>query len=733
MVIMRILAGGGVWVLLLSAALGCSDGKKNEVAGPVDPGITVAKVMINATTGGTYPLPGGAVLIVAPLALPQDTEITIKAPKTQSRASRVQKWDFQPSGLTFKTPATLRVPYDKVNGVQPIISGFMASPAQPIRKAGLELTNAVGLDAVARDEGNGTIDVILPHFTFVMVLIQVDRYIYVVPEIPSRYLQPADMLFVLTLGDSDPGPNWNPGHVGIFTGGSMACLPPSSDSLVESTPPMVRTHNLMSFRTGNGHQYLGARRPAGTALSSTERKSVTDFCSMQVGKPYSLVFGQGNVGSSDPMAGLSLNGGFSCIGLAEAAHDTIGRGSLEVREGLIATPLELYDATVPVEEFTMGVGEILQDMRVRNIVVHPGSPYIGTMLRGWYCDGYPCASPEGDAVDPDSELKGTKPDTLTFTQSGRGHYVINYTAIPEDAGKSFDMTIETKAFIKFSTPFGAVNIGQQVATARLKINVVPCSGVTPPGCFLPTDPPRTQVACLVGGDEGKTISQKITNSVALTQGGTHGNSNTVLPHDPILAMVDLFFGTSYAQEFNDFLLQGAFLNTYFPCGAGTYGTTLCPVMDTPGKAGRWFVIQTQLGADVPLKDSVYSYQYGFVFDADDDPGNNYQADPRYADDYYQGTDRWYSAEYSPQAGWQLKVSDARNGQIRPVTSSARLVISGSTMSLFVPATEFSAVNPGYRITAFRHKGDYGQMPPHDYSADTHPPVRMPLRRVSSPQ
>jgi len=36
------------------------------------------------------------------------------------------------------------------------------------------------------------------------------------------------------------------------------------------------------------------------------------------------------------------------------------------------------------------------------------------------------------------------------------------------------------------------------------------------------------------------------------------------------------------------------------------------------------------------------------------------------------------------------------------------------IALLVPKSELSIDNPAYRLTAFRHKGDYGMNPPYDW-------------------
>lgn len=166
----------------------------------------------------------------------------------------------------------------------------------------------------------------------------------------------------------------------------------------------------------------------------------------------------------------------------------------------------------------------------------------------------------------------------------------------------------------------------------------------------------------------------------------------------------------------------------FPCGNGPNGFTVCPVLDAPDPGGEQLVIAVQYAADIPLADPSNLSQYGFVFDQDGDASNNYRPIPQFAGDYYQDTDKWYSVEYSPAQGWRLVVTDARNGSFVQVASAARAVISGRVMMLVVPASEFAVARPAYRTTAFRHRGDFGQNPPHDWNADYDPQPGKPLRK-----
>ncbi|MEE9572750.1 MAG: hypothetical protein V3W20_06880, partial [Candidatus Neomarinimicrobiota bacterium] len=113
-----------------------------------------------------------------------------------------------------------------------------------------------------------------------------------------------------------------------------------------------------------------------------------------------------------------------------------------------------------------------------------------------------------------------------------------------------------------------------------------------------------------------------------------------------------------------------------------------------------------LEQDIPPADPTNHYQYGFVFDRDGDPSNNYQPHPDYANDFFKDTDFWIVAYYHPDYGWGLEISDATNGVVTTASSAAKMLISGNTIIVFIPRSEFYAQYIGYRITAFRHDGSW---------------------------
>lgn len=181
-------------------------------------------------------------------------------------------------------------------------------------------------------------------------------------------------------------------------------------------------------------------------------------------------------------------------------------------------------------------------------------------------------------------------------------------------------------------------------------------------------------------------------------------------------------------ERNEGKRQAPVLEVLLPCGETEFGLVLCP--DTPrgDESDAFFFVYETVRGPIPLDDPNHYYQYGIVFDSDDLPGNNWVPHPDFPGDVYQGTDQWYSAEYTPQGGWRLIVSKIIAGNITPMASDARMVIANESLVLVVPKSEFASDNPGYRVTSYEHMGDYGNTNP--WSGDVHPKVDEPLATLA---
>jgi hypothetical protein len=162
----------------------------------------------------------------------------------------------------------------------------------------------------------------------------------------------------------------------------------------------------------------------------------------------------------------------------------------------------------------------------------------------------------------------------------------------------------------------------------------------------------------------------------------------------------------------------------FPCGEGPLGTTVCGAPSAFAEGEYVFVLAT-LGADIPTADPLGTYQHAVVFDADGVTKNNYVPSPQYPKDFFQDTDKWYQLSYTPAGGFSLRVVDARVSVSNPVASGARLLVAGREFAAFIPRAELDGTEPGFRVSTFRHEGDYG-LSGGPWDASYHPPLEEPL-------
>lgn len=235
------------------------------------------------------------------------------------------------------------------------------------------------------------------------------------------------------------------------------------------------------------------------------------------------------------------------------------------------------------------------------------------------------------------------------------------------------------------------------------------------------------LAILLGQDPadptGPSVCQTLCDSGGTSEAGNdtvHSLGNLTAPAQD---EVDILQYGSLKLTLTEELAVG--VDTLFPCGSSPFGTTLCS--GGALEPGAYRVLYQRLDAPISTAPKLY-YQYGFALDADGITGNNYKASAQYPKDFFDGTDLWYQVTGAPGAGLSLKVTDARNGGFQDVSSGARVLVIGDSLALLAPAGEIPSDSAGYRVTAFRHDGDYGMQPPHVWSGDVVPPVGAPLAR-----
>ncbi|MBK8237806.1 MAG: caspase family protein [Deltaproteobacteria bacterium] len=184
--------------------------------------------------------------------------------------------------------------------------------------------------------------------------------------------------------------------------------------------------------------------------------------------------------------------------------------------------------------------------------------------------------------------------------------------------------------------------------------------------------------------------------------------------------------TSDATEEVDWIDRGSILGVQLdgdvPCGAGDGATVLCTATSLP-ITGTAAIFYGRVAAPIDVDDLEFDHQYGFVFDTDGDASNDYVPGPQYPADFFAGTDLWLYTVHVAGDGWTTWAASAAAG-FATVPSSERIVIAGDVVALVVDEDEIHGDAGSWRMTAFRHLGDYGAAMP--WSGDVVPPVGDPL-------
>jgi len=189
----------------------------------------------------------------------------------------------------------------------------------------------------------------------------------------------------------------------------------------------------------------------------------------------------------------------------------------------------------------------------------------------------------------------------------------------------------------------------------------------------------------------------------------HTTITTIIPTRVELdaAAIDRLFGTG---------------DPAFPCDVGPNGLTICHEDLSPN---QYFVTFVRTAGTIPTDDDTNHYQYGWVADKDLDSSNNYRGTSPYGDDLYDDTDTWLDIVYGPPPGpgFAGEALDATDGDITPTAIPFRVIIREDTIVYVVP--RFTTSGFAFRVTAFRHPGDFGD-PSGDFDGSVWPLVGEPL-------
>lgn len=126
--------------------------------------------------------------------------------------------------------------------------------------------------------------------------------------------------------------------------------------------------------------------------------------------------------------------------------------------------------------------------------------------------------------------------------------------------------------------------------------------------------------------------------------------------------------------------------------------------------GQVAVVRVLHAGPVPEASTDRSYQYGFVFETDGDPANDYVGIPAFPADFFIGSDLWVEYVLFAPSPWEVRVSEidtSGNPQSVPA-SSARVSRLGPELVLTMELDELGGQRDGlsYRASAFCHDGTF---------------------------
>ena len=407
---------------------------------PVVPeGSAAGWACVSASLGGTVEFPtraGVGRLEVPAGALSHDTRITVYTDET-SKHGRA-RLAFEPDGLLFSTPAKLTLPYSPAaDGSTPMLSLHHFSSANTVTDVGSERHQLERFENPSVDTAAHTVSADMHHFSSGFFFYGVEKYAYLVVDLPGKYLRPGDGVFVLTnpaLGRY----NWMPGHVGMVRSvdpdtGEAIVLESTTGGGASSLIDGVQQNPIDTVKTTYNHVFMGARRPPGSEMTDAERKSAVEF-------------GLGKLHENYSIWGAPLLDGFtgwSCSGIVEASWDAADRG-VHGLASFFPSPVELFADTVPVDRIEVEVGEPVT-IPVYPVLIHPLADPWGLSTDGYYqvpIQGTPAVSVTGlppgatVAIDPDHRYRA---------------YTLSWTPRVQDGGQEFPLELAITGAVTLTT------------------------------------------------------------------------------------------------------------------------------------------------------------------------------------------------------------------------------------------------------------------------------------------
>ena len=209
-----------------------------------------------------------------------------------------------PRGLEFQVPAQLRVKLTPPNTTADDLAVTSLSRLNPSLELGSELSYFEVINDFSVDPATQTLTIPVHHFSLKSWV----KYppVFLVYEFQGgsgKFYEKGDLLFALTNATQGQFGKWFPGHTGLYLGTEFPNLDQNDgstimDSSYKGANPLkvvlgdgVDFKSLFTFRRGEGHIFMGARRPIGFTPTKEERKAIARWAVNAKGRPYSVIGG----------------------------------------------------------------------------------------------------------------------------------------------------------------------------------------------------------------------------------------------------------------------------------------------------------------------------------------------------------------------------------------------------------------------------------------------------------
>ncbi|MCX6285468.1 MAG: fibronectin type III domain-containing protein, partial [Bacteroidetes bacterium] len=425
--------------------------KKKDDNGPNPPTIqndTLVSSTANiGASGGQLVLPDGSKLTIPANALSNDVTITISKIKGNPiiGLADVEYIKLEPEGLVYNSAVSLELP---LSNIQKIDTSLLV--AATMKDGVIE-----NLEPVI-DKQKNVARISITHHSWLSL--NVYQKLYLVLDIPGKYLMKGDLIYALALTTGNDKFWWFPGHAALYLGTSDPISNNNDgESIIESTPDFdgVSMNNTFStFKSSWFHLFMGARRYNG-GITAQNRNEIASYSISKLGTCYAIVGGR-------------FFKCYSCVNLTELSYEHTGLNIIPlVYEFPTMLPYTQYALTNPVNEIVVKAGESMS------------IPIYGVVWKG-FSEGY-----KNDASDFTAQVSNL-PSGATFSNN-KFEWQPNTSYIGQNISVSFSVIAKSDdlTYKLYET---------------LKIHVIQGSTITKPTITTNEITNKTETSATGGGE-----------------------------------------------------------------------------------------------------------------------------------------------------------------------------------------------------------------------------------------